>query len=191
MLFGIAGLVAVFIAGSYLLARIMARRNPERYGPRPAAPGQTRQTRRQGLALAALESIPIIHFRAKSQGQSPGEKAAVPADLERGGAVLGDGDASGMGVPGGKVNHVGEGDEREADAACQRSLGTQQTGEEEKEEEEEPEKGPELDAGHECAICLAVFVEKEEVRLLPCKHTLHSACIDPWLLNVSSTCPIW
>jgi hypothetical protein len=26
---------------------------------------------------------------------------------------------------------------------------------------------------------------------LPCKHQFHPACIDPWLINVSGTCPLW
>jgi hypothetical protein len=29
------------------------------------------------------------------------------------------------------------------------------------------------------------------VRVLPCNHSFHPACIDPWLLNVSGTCPLW
>lgn len=45
--------------------------------------------------------------------------------------------------------------------------------------------------GTECAICLTSFDKDEEVRLLPCHHHFHPACIDPWLLNVSGTCPIW
>ncbi|KAJ8771117.1 hypothetical protein K2173_023442 [Erythroxylum novogranatense] len=41
----------------------------------------------------------------------------------------------------------------------------------------------------ECAICLAEFVEGEEVRVLPgCGHTFHVSCIDVWLESHSS-CP--
>jgi len=43
----------------------------------------------------------------------------------------------------------------------------------------------------ECSICLEDFVKNEEIRILPCNHKFHPACIDPWLLNVSGTCPIW
>ncbi|KAJ4851612.1 hypothetical protein Tsubulata_012447 [Turnera subulata] len=41
----------------------------------------------------------------------------------------------------------------------------------------------------ECAICLAEFVEGEEVRVLPqCGHGFHVGCIDMWLGSHSS-CP--
>ncbi|CAN6245486.1 unnamed protein product [Urochloa humidicola] len=41
----------------------------------------------------------------------------------------------------------------------------------------------------ECAICLAVFTEGEELRLLPhCAHSFHAACIDTWLAAHAS-CP--
>ncbi|CAL4886178.1 unnamed protein product [Urochloa decumbens] len=41
----------------------------------------------------------------------------------------------------------------------------------------------------ECAICLAVFAEGDELRLLPhCAHSFHAACIDTWLASHAS-CP--
>ncbi|CAL5020409.1 unnamed protein product [Urochloa decumbens] len=41
----------------------------------------------------------------------------------------------------------------------------------------------------ECAICLAVFAEGDELRLLPhCAHGFHAACIDTWLASHAS-CP--
>jgi hypothetical protein len=35
------------------------------------------------------------------------------------------------------------------------------------------------------------FVEKDNVRVLPCEHRFHQTCIDRWLLDVSGTCPVW
>ena len=47
----------------------------------------------------------------------------------------------------------------------------------------------------ECGICLDGFYDEETslqttLRTLPCRHTFHSHCIDPWLLERSVTCPI-
>jgi hypothetical protein len=40
-----------------------------------------------------------------------------------------------------------------------------------------------------CAICLEEYGEEERVRVLPCQHMFHVACIDTWLTN-RNTCPI-
>ncbi|KAF8938821.1 hypothetical protein BGZ47_008426 [Haplosporangium gracile] len=41
-----------------------------------------------------------------------------------------------------------------------------------------------------CPICLGEYEVGDQVRTLPCYHQYHLACIDPWLLNVASLCPI-
>jgi hypothetical protein len=41
-----------------------------------------------------------------------------------------------------------------------------------------------------CPICTDDFVKGQDVRLLPCGHQFHPDCIDPWLINVSGTCPL-
>ena len=40
----------------------------------------------------------------------------------------------------------------------------------------------------QCVICVCDFVPGEKVRLLPCLHRYHSACIDPWISG-NSHCP--
>jgi len=45
-------------------------------------------------------------------------------------------------------------------------------------------------SGLGCSICTEDFTKGEDVRVLPCNHKYHPACIDPWLLNVSGTCPL-
>ena len=41
-----------------------------------------------------------------------------------------------------------------------------------------------------CTICLADFLEAEVVKLLPCRHSYHRDCIDPWLVNHCNSCPV-
>ena len=42
-----------------------------------------------------------------------------------------------------------------------------------------------------CSVCTEVFFESDDVRILPCDHVYHQSCIDPWLLDFASTCPLW
>lgn len=41
----------------------------------------------------------------------------------------------------------------------------------------------------DCAICLENFAVGESVRTIPCFHSFHKNCIDPWLAN-KAECPI-
>lgn len=34
-----------------------------------------------------------------------------------------------------------------------------------------------------CSVCLDRFKSSSDIRVLPCKHVYHSACIDLWFLN--------
>lgn len=40
-----------------------------------------------------------------------------------------------------------------------------------------------------CPICMMQFLPGDVTAVLPCKHTIHHACIQPWL-QVRTTCPI-
>ena len=42
-----------------------------------------------------------------------------------------------------------------------------------------------------CSICTEDFIGSDEVRILPCDHIYHQRCIDLWLSNLATTCPVW
>lgn len=51
---------------------------------------------------------------------------------------------------------------------------------------------PESIGRETCPICIVDFEDGDDVRVLPCegKHAFHQTCVDPWLLELSSSCPI-
>lgn len=42
-----------------------------------------------------------------------------------------------------------------------------------------------------CSVCTDDLITGEKVRILPCEHIYHQNCIDPWLLGITGTCPMW
>lgn len=56
--------------------------------------------------------------------------------------------------------------------------------------ESKPNVAPEA-GNFSCPICTDDFVKGQDLRVLPCNHQFHPDCIDPWLVNVSGTCPLW
>ncbi|XP_027083188.1 uncharacterized protein [Coffea arabica] len=42
----------------------------------------------------------------------------------------------------------------------------------------------------QCYICLVEYEEGDSVRVLPCRHEYHKACIDKWLKEIHRVCPL-
>ncbi|RDA87338.1 hypothetical protein CP532_2610 [Ophiocordyceps camponoti-leonardi (nom. inval.)] len=61
---------------------------------------------------------------------------------------------------------------------------------EEPEPVREGEDAVDTDGNLGCSICTEDFCVGEDVRVLPCNHQFHPNCVDPWLVNVSGTCPL-
>jgi len=51
---------------------------------------------------------------------------------------------------------------------------------------------PEAIGTETCPICILDFKDGDDLRILPCegRHRFHQQCVDPWLLELSSSCPI-
>jgi hypothetical protein len=181
ILYSVTGIITALFLIIIITGAIRAHRHPERYGPRNVV-GRTRQTRARGIARAMLDTIPVVKF-----GEQPKPDPKV-TDVE-----LADTDTP----------------------VIRRSVENDGTQETETRDQAEPRRsmasgrsGIGAAAGHVdsdaiagvaatensetlgCSICTDDFETGQDLRVLPCDHKFHPACIDPWLLNVSSTCPL-
>ncbi|KAH7348819.1 hypothetical protein BKA65DRAFT_268437 [Rhexocercosporidium sp. MPI-PUGE-AT-0058] len=174
--FIIVGVIVFFLGLSGFIGWLKARKNQARYGPRPAIAGRPRQTRGRGLALAVLESIPIVKFGASKHPDT------IPKDIELEEAAIDSDRDTTVAADRALDDSRGDLTKRMTPSANIKSV---------PEAETIPRIVAQVHSNEkECSICISDFSNDEEVRVLPCNHRFHPECIDPWLLNISGTCPI-
>lgn len=182
ILYSITGIITLLFLVVIASGAIRAHRHPERYGPRAGgSTGRPRQSRAKGLARAMLETLPIVKFG------DPEPVKSGDRDIE-----MEDGTSSVHHVPevtGAAVET--EIEQRPKDPAT--TVNGESGGDPTAATDEAEGSAEASPAGGElgCSICTEDFTTGEDVRVLPCHHKYHPACIDPWLLNVSGTCPLW
>jgi len=176
ILYSITGIITLLFLVIIATGAIRAHRHPERYGPRAGNTGRPRQSRAKGLARAMLETLPIVKF-GDPEPVKPGSR-----DVE-----LEDGNNS-VHSPPRETEATGALKTIPAGATVESGMNASSTHGTSVRSGQEPVAG---DGELGCSICTEDFTTGEDVRVLPCKHKYHPACIDPWLLNVSGTCPLW
>ncbi|KAK7740239.1 hypothetical protein SLS63_001439 [Diaporthe eres] len=197
ILYSITGLITLLFLIIIATGAIRAHRYPERYGPRNAFGGRPRQSRAKGLARAVLETIPIVKFGDSQPKPDPNLELENGASQQTGGS-----NADRQSHENGSSRHLstipesplgspvqpaasgalGPGSDSEADAAGTSRVAQHGT--------ENTASGTQADEVLGCSICTEDFTVGEDVRVLPCNHKFHPPCVDPWLVNVSGTCPL-
>jgi Ring finger domain len=199
ILYSITGLVTALFLIIIATGAIRAHRHPERYGPRMTGPlGRQRQSRAKGLARAVLESIPIVKFGEKDDKQPRGDME-LGVDQHQPTLTGGDGAADVTGVGNqrsGPGDSVRDGEPQNAsprvdEGSAIASANPTATGDGDQIQPSVEAPLTSNDEGLSCSICTEDFVKGEDIRVLPCNHKYHPDCVDPWLLNVSGTCPLW
>ena len=176
ILYSVTGIITLCFIVVIITGAIRAHRHPDRYGLLNL-PGGAHQRRARGIARAMLDTIPIVKFGEK-------EPMKVPQDVEHG-------------------VELSEGPDSVAQArgaiGAMESANGQENSEAQRSEEEQSSQAAEApvspqnaaEEGLACSVCTEDFVKGQDTRVLPCNHKFHPECIDPWLLNVSGTCPLW
>ena len=180
ILYSITGIITLLFLVIIATGAFRAHRHPERYGPRTGVAGRPRQSRAKGLAKAMLETLPIVKF-GDPEPVKPGSR---DIELEDGsGSVHNTAEAAA--VPAATENREMRAASPTA-AEVESGLGPAQA-----DSIKSGKEAVKTDGELGCSICTEDFTTGEDVRVLPCHHKYHPACIDPWLLNVSGTCPLW
>ena len=199
ILYSITGIITALFLLIIVVGAIRAHRHPERYGPRSTA-GVTRQSRAKGIARAMLETLPIVKFGDNEEAKPAQPTSSTNHAHERDRDIeLGTIDT------GNTQSHLPE----QSSQGTEQPHSTLETSNETSDTQQAemvrtvsaPASPNNIDAatpspeanaqnGLACSVCTDDFVKGQDIRVLPCDHKFHPECIDPWLLNVSGTCPM-
>ena len=197
ILYSITGIITLLFLTIIATGAVRAHRYPERYGPRRGA-GGPRQSRAKGLARAVLDTIPIVKF-----GNQQPAKPDPELELDRQATDTHDASETITPPPVSSQNDNGSADEVPAAHAAPTAAESSESSPRNAEQPPEAQaqralnaRGSGADIHGEgdnlgCSICTDDFKDGEDVRVLPCNHKFHPNCVDPWLINVSGTCPLW
>lgn len=189
ILYSITGIITALFLGIIITGAVRAHRHPERYGPRRVA-GRPRQSRARGIARAMLETIPIVKFDDNQDGVAAAkrdvEMSMNPEDPAREHSPPRSDSIS-------DVEHTTT-TPRETELPISEQSAEHQTVAAAAAVTAAPGSKPDAaaEAGNfSCPICTDDFIKGQDLRVLPCNHQFHPECVDPWLINVSGTCPLW
>lgn len=174
ILYSITGLITLLFLIIIATGAIRAHRYPERYGPHGAVGGRPRQSRAKGLARAVLDTLPIVKFG----NQQPSDKADPELELEPVNTNV-------------ATQQATKGRSAVAAVATSLSRPSVDTKASTTKSPADTDASQTEDGQLGCSICTEDFKVGEDVRVLPCNHQFHPNCVDPWLVNVSGTCPLW
>lgn len=207
VLYSITGVITLLFLAIIIIGTIRAHRHPERYGPRSAFGRRPRQSRAKGIARAVLDTLPIVKF-----GNDEHAKPDPDLELEQTGGADKESPVVAGGLGTGVIAKTlattdGTSDDSAAkekvkgvtamtnnETADMQKSGNAEAGSTDSAIAESASAHENAEQGEEhlgCSICTEDFTVGEDVRVLPCNHQFHPDCVDPWLVNVSGTCPLW
>ncbi|KZT42470.1 hypothetical protein SISSUDRAFT_980047 [Sistotremastrum suecicum HHB10207 ss-3] len=191
ILYAITGCVSALFCVVIITGAVRAIRNPERYGPRGPDPTMGMgQSRTQGLGRAIVDTFPIIKFGRDNTPLPTTANKDAAANYANNQHV----EMTDIRSPQ-SPRHQTEKDHYDAETSQGdvTSVGQSSTHDQDQSTPAAVDPLNPAAIGHEtCPICIVDFEEGDDLRVLPCegKHRFHQACVDPWLLELSSSCPL-
>ncbi|KAF2147852.1 hypothetical protein K461DRAFT_73443 [Myriangium duriaei CBS 260.36] len=183
VLYTVTGLVSALFLVIIAMGAIRAHRHPERYGPRAARRGRSHQTRAGGLARAMLDSLPIVKFGAPETPKQPDVELANANEHSE--TVRSDSAPTLT-----KENTPDQTPKQSPDSSPELDRSSVRSGIGPATVAAQPADPQNNEEAPSCSICTDDFEPGQDMRVLPCDHKFHPACVDPWLVNVSGTCPL-
>ncbi|RPB23840.1 hypothetical protein L211DRAFT_868408 [Terfezia boudieri ATCC MYA-4762] len=182
-----AGFLAMIL---FLAVKVSKRRGGE---PTQNVRAHPRQSRARGIEKAALDALPVVKFGSKPSETTPNDvemQDGAPS-LDTGGSMM---ELQSEAVEQARAAPLSQEREHRMKATTAIVMANSPTGSPPAgtpSREVEAPTAVEPDPNQvRCPVCLEDFEEDQEVRVLPCSHSFHTDCIDPWLLNVAGSCPL-
>ncbi|KAK9324968.1 hypothetical protein V1517DRAFT_315622 [Lipomyces orientalis] len=201
ILYSVTGLVSGFFLLVIILGAIRAHRHPERYQVTTNRDGTVHRTNRaRGLAKAVLDSIPLVrvpehrhhhrHSDETVERTEDGNDNIKMVELDpSSGREVSQADREIQPKVEEDSQKVGDTARINVDPAAEPTEGRMSfDGDSNSSTVSTPSALMILTDG--CPICFEAFLPGQDLRVLPCHHGFHAACVDPWLLNSSSQCPL-
>ncbi|KAK9458778.1 uncharacterized protein V1516DRAFT_630086 [Lipomyces oligophaga] len=208
-LYAITGVISCLFLVIIILGALRLHRHPERYQFTRNADGTVqRNTRARGIAKAVLDTLPLVHLptpqeQAKKNGIEEKDKAEGAESSATGALEISEknGDTGNSMESTSRFDSAGEAtivhEDQDMDKIHELPDKIDDIADKSDNngvstpipiaDEFLPDSMIHIDT---CPICFEPFLAGQDLRVLPCRHGFHAACVDPWLLNSSSQCPL-
>ncbi|KAK9374173.1 uncharacterized protein V1513DRAFT_121930 [Lipomyces chichibuensis] len=200
ILYSVTGLVSGFFLLVIILGAIRAHRHPERYQVTTNPDGTVqRKNRARVLAKAVLDSIPLVKVPESHHHHQSDDTVERTEDGNNNIKMVELNPATGCAISqnnnetqpkveqdNGNMVEIGKTDgvrsSAPAEGRISKDCGSNSSTISIPSALMIPTNG--------CPICFESFSPGQDLRILPCHHGFHASCVDPWLLNSSSQCPL-